>query len=254
MKPIHEELKEIRLEKGVSLKNISSVTKIRIHFLESLEKGDFSFLPKPYIRAFLYEYAEAIEIDPELVLARLDKKIDSIAHVHSAKEKIPPSQRSTPKKRSQKSKKVTIDIGKQDKPSEKIMNNLQEPEIISQEDNPLNKYAPQPSDEKQPVIKTHSEDGLKTLSSDDYSIDKPEIEIDDKQLSFFSDKDLITHQPAEKDEKVFKEEDSVTTTEPRKSLIVVAPESSNRLFFVIFFILILLSGIIIFLINRGGLF
>ena len=41
MIPLHEELKEIRLEKGVSLEDISKITKIRPDLLEKLEEDDY---------------------------------------------------------------------------------------------------------------------------------------------------------------------------------------------------------------------
>ena len=78
MKPLHEELKGIRLEKGITLEDISQITKIRIHFLEQLEAGDFSGIPMPYIRAFLREYGKVIGVDPIRVMAKLDKKTTTV--------------------------------------------------------------------------------------------------------------------------------------------------------------------------------
>jgi hypothetical protein len=74
MKPLHEELKELRLKKGVTLEDIYAVTKIRPALLEKLEEGDFSIAPEPFIRAFLREYAESTGIDPDRVIARYEKK------------------------------------------------------------------------------------------------------------------------------------------------------------------------------------
>ena len=39
MKPLHEELKDIREERGITLEDIHRVTKIRMHFLEQIETG-----------------------------------------------------------------------------------------------------------------------------------------------------------------------------------------------------------------------
>jgi len=74
MIPLHEELKKIRLERGVSIEDIHNATKIRIDFIEKLEEGDFGIVPKPYLRAFLREYAEVVGIDPEYVMARLESR------------------------------------------------------------------------------------------------------------------------------------------------------------------------------------
>src|SRR3989339_495413 len=78
MKTLHEELKEIRLTQNTSLKTIAEKTKIRLDFLEKLEEGDYTIAPMPYIRAFLREYAETVGIDPNLVIQKLDNKINSI--------------------------------------------------------------------------------------------------------------------------------------------------------------------------------
>ena len=78
MKPFHEELKEIRLEKGITLEQIHKETKINIAFLEKIENGDFSIVPKPFLRAFLREYAQIVGIDPNRVLLRFENKTNSI--------------------------------------------------------------------------------------------------------------------------------------------------------------------------------
>ena len=78
MLPLHEELKLIRLEKNITLKQVSNKTKIRLDFLERLEEGDYSVVPQPFIRAFFREYAEVIGIDPVRAMEKLDKKIETI--------------------------------------------------------------------------------------------------------------------------------------------------------------------------------
>src|SRR5699024_7901670 len=67
---IGELLKEAREEKGYTLDNIQEKTKIQKRYLVAIEQGDFNALPgKFYARAFIREYAEAVELDPEVVLA-----------------------------------------------------------------------------------------------------------------------------------------------------------------------------------------
>ena len=78
MKPLHEELKEIRLKKGISLEEISEKNKIRLDYLEKIEEGDYSVSPLPFVRAFLREYAEVVGIDPDLVMSKFDKKVNTI--------------------------------------------------------------------------------------------------------------------------------------------------------------------------------
>ncbi len=67
-----EELKKLRLEKQISLMDISFSTRINIKFLEAIEAGKFSVLPQTYIRAFLREYGEAIGLGAEEILRKYD--------------------------------------------------------------------------------------------------------------------------------------------------------------------------------------
>lgn len=62
------ELKRHRVEKNVSLMDISASTRINMKFLEALESGNFAILPQTYVRAFLREYAEAVGMDPATAL------------------------------------------------------------------------------------------------------------------------------------------------------------------------------------------
>jgi len=78
MKPLHEELKEIRLRKGISLEEISKKTRIRLDYLEKIEAGEYLMSPLPFVRAFLREYGEVVGIDPNLVMSKFDKKINTI--------------------------------------------------------------------------------------------------------------------------------------------------------------------------------
>jgi hypothetical protein len=67
-----EELKKLRLEKQISLMDISFSTRINIKFLEAIEAGKFSMLPQTYVRAFLREYGEAIGAGSEEILRKYD--------------------------------------------------------------------------------------------------------------------------------------------------------------------------------------
>jgi len=67
-----EELKKARLEKQVSLMDISFSTRINIKFLEAIESGKFSVLPQTYVRAFLREYGEAIGMGSDEILRKYD--------------------------------------------------------------------------------------------------------------------------------------------------------------------------------------
>ncbi len=66
-------LREQRERAKVTLTDISAYTRINQKFLEAIESGQFSVLPRTYIRAFLREYAAAIEADGEEIVALYEK-------------------------------------------------------------------------------------------------------------------------------------------------------------------------------------
>lgn len=82
MRQFGEYLKAQREERGVSLEEIAQETKIRMAFLEAMEKGEFNKLPGEfYCRAYLRSYAKTIGIREEellekyeLALAEAEKK------------------------------------------------------------------------------------------------------------------------------------------------------------------------------------
>jgi cytoskeletal protein RodZ len=87
------ELKTLREEKGVSLVQISNRTKIDVKFLHAIEEARFEVLPELYIRAFIKEYSQTIDVNPKSILAKFDV-------AKSGKEEISqkgiPSQNETP--------------------------------------------------------------------------------------------------------------------------------------------------------------
>ena len=89
-----EELKKLRLDKQVSLMDISFSTRINIKFLEAIEAGKFSVLPQTYVRAFLREYGEAIGIGDEEILRKYDAFRDP--QTSPAPRETSPTPRPTP--------------------------------------------------------------------------------------------------------------------------------------------------------------
>ncbi len=67
-----EELKEARKKTGLSLLQISAKSKIDLKFLEAMEKGNFSFLPEIYVKAFIKDFSNIIDLDPVLMLKKYD--------------------------------------------------------------------------------------------------------------------------------------------------------------------------------------
>lgn len=70
---VHARLREAREAKGISLEEVSRNTRIKLEYLRAIEDGDFSFLPRPYVRMFVKAYAEEVGLDPEEVLAEFDR-------------------------------------------------------------------------------------------------------------------------------------------------------------------------------------
>ncbi|WP_310550377.1 helix-turn-helix domain-containing protein [Paenibacillus glufosinatiresistens] len=66
MSELGRQLKEARLQKGMSLDDVQEVTKIRKKYLEAIEAGDYKALPGSfYVRAFIKTYAEAVGVNPD---------------------------------------------------------------------------------------------------------------------------------------------------------------------------------------------
>lgn len=65
MKKVGEFLKSSRQDRQITLSEISERTKIQLHYLEALEKGDFEkFHGEVYLKGALRSYAESIGLDP----------------------------------------------------------------------------------------------------------------------------------------------------------------------------------------------
>ncbi len=65
MANFYEELRESRLARGLSMEDISNVTKINPQYLHAIETGEYDLLPEPYIILFIKAYAKEIGIDPD---------------------------------------------------------------------------------------------------------------------------------------------------------------------------------------------
>lgn len=72
---IGERLKEAREQKQLSLEDVQEITKIQARYLVAIEQDDFHALPgKFYARAFIKEYAQAVDIDPVEILYGFDEE------------------------------------------------------------------------------------------------------------------------------------------------------------------------------------
>lgn len=69
-------LRNAREKRGISIRQISDQTKVGTGLLEALENGDVSRWPGGiFRRAFLRSYAEAIGVDPDMVLKRAEEEL-----------------------------------------------------------------------------------------------------------------------------------------------------------------------------------
>ncbi|CAM4251650.1 helix-turn-helix domain-containing protein [Saccharibacillus endophyticus] len=76
MSDLGQQLKDARMQKGLSLEDVQEMTKIRKRYLEAIEQGDFKVLPGSfYVRAFIKTYAEAVDLDPDLLLQNHPKDV-----------------------------------------------------------------------------------------------------------------------------------------------------------------------------------
>ena len=71
MKEIGDILRRTREEKGISIKDIQEVTKIRLRYLEAIDEGDFEAIPgEVYRKGFIVNYANAVGLDGQSVLQK----------------------------------------------------------------------------------------------------------------------------------------------------------------------------------------
>jgi cytoskeletal protein RodZ len=74
-------LKEAREVKGISLDELQKITKIQKRYLLGIEEGNYSIMPgKFYIRAFIKQYAEAVDLNPEEIFDLYKEDVPSVVN------------------------------------------------------------------------------------------------------------------------------------------------------------------------------
>jgi cytoskeletal protein RodZ len=74
-------LKEARESKGMSLDELQNITKIQKRYLLGIEEGNYSIMPgKFYIRAFIKQYAEAVDLNPEEIFDLYKEDVPSVVN------------------------------------------------------------------------------------------------------------------------------------------------------------------------------
>ena len=68
---IGEQLKAARLKKNLTLDEVQAATKIQVRYLEAMENNNLGILPGDfYVRAFIRQYALAVDLNPEDLLGK----------------------------------------------------------------------------------------------------------------------------------------------------------------------------------------
>ena len=67
-----EQLRKARLRKGASLQQIAAKTRIDIKFLEAIDSGNFGFLPDLYVKAFIKQFAKAVDLDEQETIKKYE--------------------------------------------------------------------------------------------------------------------------------------------------------------------------------------
>jgi cytoskeletal protein RodZ len=67
-----EELHEAREKSGISLQQMAMKTRVDIKYLDAIDKGDFGFLPDPYVKAFLKDFARLVGLDENKIIQKYE--------------------------------------------------------------------------------------------------------------------------------------------------------------------------------------
>src|SRR4030042_3929173 len=67
------ELKSAREKKKISLQQISNKTRINIKFLEAIEDGNFGIIDEVYLKAFITEYCQIVELNQSDIISKFDQ-------------------------------------------------------------------------------------------------------------------------------------------------------------------------------------
>lgn len=71
-----DRFKQEREAKGLSLNQLQDMTKIQKRYLAGIEEGNYTMMPgKFYVRAFIKQYAEALDLDPDEIFEQYKNDI-----------------------------------------------------------------------------------------------------------------------------------------------------------------------------------
>lgn len=109
LQDLGKELARQRQEKGLSIAQLSNVTKISQQYIEQMENGLFDFLPDVYVKAFLRAIAKEIGLDADVMAKQflsIKEKIEDALKTTAEEEALRDDKESTT--RVQKEKKDDV--------------------------------------------------------------------------------------------------------------------------------------------------
>ena len=85
MPSIGETLREARMRQRLDIADVEERTKIRAKYLRALENEEFGMLPGPtFVKTFIRTYAEALGLDPQVLVEEYRAYYDSGDEVDQA--------------------------------------------------------------------------------------------------------------------------------------------------------------------------
>ena len=92
MPSIGETLREARMRQRLDIADVEERTKIRAKYLRALENEEFGMLPGPtFVKTFIRTYAEALGLDPQVLVEEYRAYYDSGDEVDQAQSLGPPN-------------------------------------------------------------------------------------------------------------------------------------------------------------------
>lgn len=75
---IGDTLREARIRKGLTIKDVEDVLKIRAKYVQALEQDDFEVIPGPtFVKAFLRTYGEFLGLDTDILVGEYVSRFDT---------------------------------------------------------------------------------------------------------------------------------------------------------------------------------
>ncbi|MFQ5628206.1 MAG: helix-turn-helix domain-containing protein, partial [bacterium] len=80
---IGSEIAAARIEKNISIEALAETTRISAEYLQKIEQGEFDFLPRPYVIAYIKTYAEKIGLSGDALIKKWEKAESQSAETES---------------------------------------------------------------------------------------------------------------------------------------------------------------------------